>query len=175
MLLYKSSLPRILLKPTKYQCSNLILDSWISTMNVFESGFSEHSIPWVCPPISLHQALPINSSPTCRVDVIWSEFIASRSPFKRTDDQRRGGGEQSETTGYPSLSHLLNPSTVASHPVGQLLTSILDMYCRPSAIPEQVAVLFKMYRLLRVSILILPLNRSSLTQRYYVVANGANG
>lgn len=109
-------------------------------------------IQWEPPSLQPYQILPLNTDPTCPVDVLWLDFIASCSSVTSDLSNKQAEVEPSRRTNYPSINNLLNSSEdVVHNPLGDLLANILRTYCAPSPLPEQVAVLYKMYILLRVS------------------------
>ncbi|KAJ5135446.1 uncharacterized protein N7515_004724 [Penicillium bovifimosum] len=100
---------------------------------------SEHGPPAFAAPI---QNLPA----TCPMDTILLEFLQSRQR-----DAAQGIPRQ-KLAGppYPSVSSLLNPEkSVYSHPVSKVFTDILRTFPDISTLPEQVAVLYVMFLLMR--------------------------
>ncbi|KAJ5332345.1 uncharacterized protein N7506_006128 [Penicillium brevicompactum] len=92
-------------------------------------------------------AAPIqNLAATCPLDTILLDFLHSRQR-----DAAQGIPRQ-KLAGppYPSVSSLLNPDkSVYSHPVSKVFTDILRTFPDISSLPEQVAVLYVMFLLMR--------------------------
>ncbi|KAJ5620743.1 hypothetical protein N7510_004727 [Penicillium lagena] len=92
-------------------------------------------------------AAPIrNVSPTCPLDTILLDFLHHRQR------EAAQGVPRQKLVGppYPSVSSLLNPEkSVNSHPASKVFTDILRTFPDISAIPEQVAVLYIMFLLMR--------------------------
>ncbi|KAJ5576969.1 hypothetical protein N7535_003895 [Penicillium sp. DV-2018c] len=87
-----------------------------------------------------------NLAATCPLDNILLEFLQSRQR-----DAAQGISRQ-KLAGppYPSVSSLLNPEkSVYSHPVSKVFTDILRTFPDISTLPEQVAVLYIMFLLMR--------------------------
>ncbi|KAI9369200.1 hypothetical protein BJX61DRAFT_166873 [Aspergillus egyptiacus] len=87
-----------------------------------------------------------NTAPTCTVDAILLDFLHTR--------QREAvqGVPKQKLVGpaYPSVSSLLNPEkSVYSHPLSRVFTDILRTFPDISSLPEQVAVLYCMFLLMR--------------------------
>ncbi|KAJ5382467.1 Protein of unknown function DUF3425 [Penicillium concentricum] len=100
---------------------------------------SEHGPPAFAAPI---QNLPA----TCPLDNILLEFLQSRQR------EAAQGIPRQNLAGppYPSVSSLLNPErSVFSHPVSKVFTDILCAFPDISSLPEQVAVLYTMFLLMR--------------------------
>ena len=90
-----------------------------------------------------------NISPTCPLDTILLDFLHAR--------QREGAdgvpGNRLVGPSYPSVSSLLNPEKGRySHPLSQVFTDILSKFPDISGLPEQVAVLYIMFLVMRWSI-----------------------
>lgn len=87
-----------------------------------------------------------NIAPTCPLDGLLLDFLAERK-------QRAAEGVPSlKLVGpaYPSVSSLLNPErSIYSHPVSKVFTDILSTFPDLSALPEQVAVLYIMFLIMR--------------------------
>ncbi|KAI9730885.1 MAG: hypothetical protein M1834_005603 [Cirrosporium novae-zelandiae] len=95
-----------------------------------------------------HNTPVANIPPTCILDSIFLDFVKARQK------QARDGLGSSAVVGpaYPSVSSLLNPSTPSasySHPLSKVLTDILSKFPGISGLPEQVAVLYAMFVLMR--------------------------
>jgi hypothetical protein len=87
-----------------------------------------------------------NIPPTCPLDGILLDFVQSRQREAAEGVSRR------ELAGpaYPSVSSLLNPEKGDnSHPLSQVIINILGNFPHISALPEQVAVLYVMFLVLR--------------------------
>lgn len=97
---------------------------------------------------SIHPYLtPVrNIAPTCPLDGLLLDFLAERK-------QRAAEGVPSLKLvwpAYPSVSSLLNPErSIYSHPVSKVFTDILSTFPDLSALPEQVAVLYIMFLIMR--------------------------
>ncbi|CAI7674352.1 unnamed protein product [Penicillium manginii] len=92
-------------------------------------------------------AIPIkNTAPTCPLDSILLDFLHSRQ------QEAAQGIPRQKLAGppYPSVSSLLNPEkSVYSHPVSKVFTDILRTFPDISSLPEQVAVLYTMFLIMR--------------------------
>ncbi|KAJ5729142.1 uncharacterized protein N7483_003650 [Penicillium malachiteum] len=92
-------------------------------------------------------ATPImNTAPTCPLDSVLMDFLNSRQR------EAAQGIPRQKLVGppYPSVSSLLNPEkSVNSHPVSKVFTDILCTFPDISSLPEQVAVLYTMFLLMR--------------------------
>jgi hypothetical protein len=92
-------------------------------------------------------AAPIqNLGATCPLDTILLDFLQSRQR------EAAQGIPRQKLAGppYPSVSSLLNPEkSVYSHPVSKVFTDILRTFPDISSLPEQVAVLYTMFLLMR--------------------------
>ncbi|KAJ5291716.1 hypothetical protein N7478_000967 [Penicillium angulare] len=92
-------------------------------------------------------ATPIkNIAPTCPLDSILLDFLHNRQ------HEAAQGIPRQKLVGppYPSVSSLLNPEKSAnSHPVSKVFTDILRTFPDISSLPEQVAVLYTMFLLMR--------------------------
>lgn len=92
-------------------------------------------------------AAPIrNTGPTCTLDSILLDFLHNRQR------EAAQGIPRQKLAGppYPSVSSLLNPEkSVYSHPVSKVFTDILRTFPDISSLPEQVAVLYSMFLLMR--------------------------
>jgi len=87
-----------------------------------------------------------NSAPTCTLDAILLDFLHTRQ------HEAAQGVPKQNLVGppYPSVSSLLNPEkSVYSHPVSKVFTDILRTFPNIAALPEQVAVLYLMFLLMR--------------------------
>jgi hypothetical protein len=87
-----------------------------------------------------------NIAPTCTLDAILLDFLHNRQreAAKGVPKQKLVG------PAYPSVSSLLNPEkSVYSHPLSKVFTDILRTFPDISSLPEQVAVLYSMFLLMR--------------------------
>ncbi|KAJ5752667.1 hypothetical protein N7520_009584 [Penicillium odoratum] len=87
-----------------------------------------------------------NTPPTCTLDSILLDFLHNRQR------EAAQGIPRQKLVGppYPSVSSLLNPEKSAnSHPVSKVFTDILRTFPDISSLPEQVAVLYTMFLLMR--------------------------
>ncbi|GFF39074.1 probable GTP cyclohydrolase-2 [Aspergillus udagawae] len=96
-----------------------------------------------------------NIAPTCTLDAILLDFLHQR--------QRKAaeGVPTQKLVGppYPSVSSLLNPDkSVYSHPLSKVFVDILRAFPDISSLPEQVAVLYAMFLLMRWQIYPTPEN-----------------
>ncbi|KAJ5091512.1 hypothetical protein NUU61_006382 [Penicillium alfredii] len=99
----------------------------------------EHGTPAFAAPIK-------NIAPTCTLDIILVDFLHTRQR------EAAQGIPRQKLVGppYPSVSSLLNPEkSVDSHPVSKVFTDILRTFPDISSLPEQVAVLYVMFLLMR--------------------------
>ncbi|KAI9759455.1 MAG: hypothetical protein M1835_000365 [Candelina submexicana] len=93
-----------------------------------------------------HCAPILNITATCPLDSLLLDFLAERQ------QQAAEGVPSKKLVGpaYPSVSSLLNPEqSVYSHPVSKVFTDILATFPDLSSLPEQVAVLFIMFLIMR--------------------------
>ncbi|KAJ0426632.1 hypothetical protein BJY00DRAFT_93425 [Aspergillus carlsbadensis] len=87
-----------------------------------------------------------NIAPTCTLDAILLDFLHNRQreAAKGVSKQKLVG------PAYPSVSSLLNPErSVYSHPLSKVFTDILRTFPDIAGLPEQVAVLYGMFLLMR--------------------------
>ncbi|KAJ5901930.1 hypothetical protein N7495_002458 [Penicillium taxi] len=87
-----------------------------------------------------------NTAPTCTLDSILLDFLHNRQ------NEAAQGIPRQKLVGppYPSVSSLLNPEkSFYSHPVSKVFTDILRTFPDISSLPEQVAVLYIMFLLMR--------------------------
>ncbi|KAL8698944.1 MAG: hypothetical protein Q9201_006290 [Fulgogasparrea decipioides] len=98
------------------------------------------------PPLSAH-AVPIrNIPPTCPFDSILLDFLAERRA------RAAEGASPTDLVGppYPSFSSLLTPErSIYAHPLSKVVTDILSKFPDVSELPEQVAVLYIMFLIMR--------------------------
>ncbi|KAF1351042.1 hypothetical protein BDV97DRAFT_350946 [Delphinella strobiligena] len=94
----------------------------------------------------IYTRLPLNTEPTCTFDQLLSGFEAER---------RRAAQSGTPTAtlvgpAYPSISSLLNPTRAQkSHPLSKVFTDIVTTFPSISDVPEQVAVLYIMFLIMR--------------------------
>ncbi|KAF3896495.1 BZIP transcription factor [Trichophyton interdigitale] len=92
-------------------------------------------------------SIPIrNVEPTCPLDGILLDFLRTRQR------EAAEGVPNKQLVGppYPSVSSLLNPAKgIYSHPLSKVFTDILSKFPNISNLPEQVAVLYVMFLLMR--------------------------
>ncbi|PYH64185.1 bZIP transcription factor [Aspergillus vadensis CBS 113365] len=102
-----------------------------------------------------------NVAPTCTLDAILLDFLHNRQ-----HQAAKGVSKQSLVgPSYPSVSSLLNPEkSVYSHPLSKVFTDILRTFPDISTLPEQVAVLFLMFLLMRWQIYPTPENYDRLPE-----------
>lgn len=97
-------------------------------------------------PLLAHMTPVRNIPPTCPLDGLLIDFLAERQ-------QRAAEGVSSQKLvgpAYPSVSSLLNPErSMYSHPLSKFFTDILSTFPDLSALPEQVAVLYVMFLIMR--------------------------
>lgn len=87
-----------------------------------------------------------NIAPTCTLDAILLDFLHNRQreAAKGVPKQKLVG------PAYPSVSSLLNPErSVYSHPLSKVFTDILRTFPDISSLPDQLAVLYGMFLLMR--------------------------
>lgn len=93
-----------------------------------------------------HAAPVRNIGPTCPLDGLLLDFLAERRQLaaEGVSSQKLVG------PAYPSVSSLLNPErSIYSHPLSKFFTDILSTFPDLSALPEQVAVLYIMFLIMR--------------------------
>jgi hypothetical protein len=94
-----------------------------------------------------HMCPTRNTPSTCPIDSILLEFLSSRQNLAAQ-------GEPSAVVvgpPYPSVSSLLNPEKkIKAHPLTRVFTDILGSFEMLSKLPEQVAVLYVMFLVMRV-------------------------
>jgi hypothetical protein len=97
-------------------------------------------------PQELYQTLPCNSNPVCLSDKILHGFITAQlSPLAPTSDS-------CSSCRQPNIAPLFMPETKTHiDPVSQVVTDILRCFTEIATLPEQVAGLYLMFRLLNVS------------------------
>ncbi|EEQ34218.1 hypothetical protein McanMca71_005008 [Microsporum canis] len=139
---------------------NFLLDSnqnipRINDFRLSSSSSSNGSLPYdgrlnnpsyidsnMCP-----YSIPIrNVEPTCPLDGILLDFLRTRQR------EAAEGVPNRQLIGppYPSVSSLLNPAKgIYSHPLSKVFTDILSKFPNISNLPEQVAVLYVMFLLMR--------------------------
>ncbi|KAF2705743.1 hypothetical protein K504DRAFT_459837 [Pleomassaria siparia CBS 279.74] len=110
---------------------------------------SEHAAPAIAqhaPLLNPYTTLPRLVSATCPLDVIMLEFLAERQ-------MRAAEGMPIKTLVgpmYPNFTQLVYPErTLDSHPLSRLFTDILRTFPEIIGVPEQVAIIFIMYLVMR--------------------------
>ncbi|KAL8947952.1 MAG: hypothetical protein Q9222_005811, partial [Ikaeria aurantiellina] len=97
-------------------------------------------------PLLAHSVPIRNIPPTCPFDKILLDFLSDRRA-------RAADGASSDTLvgpAYPSVASLLNPErSIYAHPLSKVFTDILARFPDLSALPEQVAVLYIMFLIMR--------------------------
>jgi hypothetical protein len=98
------------------------------------------------PNLAAHLTLPRNIQPTCPLDVILLDFLQDRQ-------SRAADGVPIKTLVgplYPNFTSLVYPErNVESHPLSQLFTDILRTFPDICGKPEQVAIVFIMFLVMR--------------------------
>jgi len=108
---------------------------------------SSSRLPQYAPELVAHLTLPRNLPATCPLDVILLDFLH--------DCQARAadGVPTAVLAGppYPNFTALVFPDDrqVDSHPLSKLFTDILRTFPDVSGVPEQVAIIFIMYLVMR--------------------------
>ncbi|KAL8708070.1 MAG: hypothetical protein Q9220_007002 [cf. Caloplaca sp. 1 TL-2023] len=98
------------------------------------------------PPLFAHTVPVRNIPPTCPFDKILLDFLADRRA------RAAEGASPSSLIGpaYPSVSSLLHPErSIYAHPLSKVFTDILATFPDLSRLPEQVAVLYVMFLIMR--------------------------
>lgn len=98
------------------------------------------------PPLVAYNVPVRNVSPTCPLDVILLDFLAERRA------RAAEGLSPTNLVGppYPSVSSLLNPERSRyAHPLSKVFTDILSKFPDLAELPEQVAVLYIMFLVMR--------------------------
>ncbi|KAL8649277.1 MAG: hypothetical protein Q9210_004496 [Variospora velana] len=98
------------------------------------------------PPLVAHNVPIRNISPTCPLDGILLDFLAERRA------RAAEGASPTNLVGppYPSVSSLLSPDrSIYAHPLSKVFTDILSKFPDLSELPEQVAVLYVMFLIMR--------------------------
>ncbi|KAF2489679.1 hypothetical protein BU16DRAFT_494977 [Lophium mytilinum] len=103
------------------------------------AGHSDHAM-------IAHSTLPRNIEPTCPLDVIMLDFLADRR-------QRAAEGVPVKALVgplYPNFTSLVYPDRqIEAHPLSKLFTDILRTFPDICGLPEQVAVVFIMFLVMR--------------------------
>ncbi|ERF73879.1 hypothetical protein EPUS_05891 [Endocarpon pusillum Z07020] len=101
------------------------------------SPFTDHAIaPWAAP--------CRNVEPTCTLDSFLLGFLQS----KRNEAAQGVPAQRLVGPSYPSVSSLLNPQ-IESHPLSKVFTDILSTFPTIDALPQQIAVLYIMFLIMR--------------------------
>jgi hypothetical protein len=96
--------------------------------------------------VDAHSARPVNVEATCNLDTILLSFRAEQSRLFQS------GAPSSTVSGplYPNFNALLNQSTsLPSHALSKVVTDVVCTFPELSKLPEQVAVLYIMFLVLR--------------------------
>lgn len=96
--------------------------------------------------VEAYSARPVNVQSTCNLDTILLSF--------RIDQFRlfQGGVPSGTASGppYPNFNALLDQNTsIPSHPISKVVTDVVCTFSELSKLPEQVAVLYIMFLILR--------------------------
>ncbi|KAJ9195519.1 hypothetical protein DTO021D3_5095 [Paecilomyces variotii] len=97
-------------------------------------------------PLTAFTAPIQNVPPTCPLDSVLLNFLRDRQR------QAAEGVSRQRLVGppYPSITSLLNPEkSVYSHPISKVFTDVLRTFPDIASLPEQVAVLYVMFLLMR--------------------------
>lgn len=109
--------------------------------NVSTSQYAQYA-----PSLVAHLTLPRNSAATCPLDVIMLDFLQDRQ-------NRAAEGVPVKTLvgpTYPNFTSLAYPDrTVESHPLSKLFMDILRTFPDICGVPEQVAIVFIMFLIMR--------------------------
>lgn len=90
--------------------------------------------------------LPKNCTPTCPLDSILLNFLQAR----RRDAGSGGSSNSLTNPAYPSVSSLLNPTgNFQVDPLSRLMADIISKFPNISGLPEQTAVLYIMFVVMR--------------------------
>jgi len=101
------------------------------------SPFTDHALaPWAAP--------CRNIEPTCTLDNLLLSFLRS----KRNEAAQGVSEQRLVGPSYPSVSSLLNPQ-IESHPLSKVFTDILSTFPTIDALPQQIAVLYIMFLIMR--------------------------
>lgn len=87
-----------------------------------------------------------NINPTCPIDAVLLDFLRSRQR------EAAEGATSKQLVGppYPSVASLLNPAKSAdSHPLSRVFTDVISKFPNISALPEQVAIVYIMFLMMR--------------------------
>jgi hypothetical protein len=122
-----------------------------SSASTMQMDFPAGSGPYINSPGAIaHMCAPRNTPPSCPLDSILMDFLSSRRHLATQ------GVSASAVLGppYPSVISLLNPEKkIHAHPLTRVFTDILGSFEALSKLPEQVAVLYVMFLVMRVCIL----------------------
>ena len=103
-------------------------------------------LPMLNTPMLAHSTPIRNIPPTCPLDALLLDFLADRQRLALCGESP----QQLVGPPYPSVSSLLHPSrSLTAHPLSKLFTDILAAFPDLSALPEQVAVLYVMFLIMR--------------------------
>ncbi|KAL2006644.1 hypothetical protein VTN00DRAFT_9312 [Thermoascus crustaceus] len=117
-----------------------------SQVNISPQYLQSFNNPLADQPLSAFSAPIRNVAPTCPLDGILLDFLRDRQ------QEAAEGVSKQRLVGppYPSITSLLNPEkSVYSHPISKVFTDILRAFPDISSLPEQVAILYLMFLLMR--------------------------
>ncbi|KAH7355746.1 hypothetical protein BKA66DRAFT_562916 [Pyrenochaeta sp. MPI-SDFR-AT-0127] len=110
------------------------------------SNVSSSQLAQYAPALVAHLTLPRNIAPTCPLDVILLDFLQDRQ-------NRAAEGVPIKTLVgplYPNFTSLAYPDrNVDAHPLSKLFTDILRTFPDICGVPEQVAIVFIMFLIMR--------------------------
>jgi len=110
------------------------------------SNVSSSSLAQYAPDLVPHLTLPRNTQPTCPLDVILLDFLQERQT------RAAEGVPVATLVGplYPNFTALVYPERkVEAHPLSQIFTDILRTFPDICGKPEQVAIVFIMFLIMR--------------------------
>jgi len=98
--------------------------------------------PLMCPQLTL----PRNTASTCPLDAVLLDFLAERQTRAAAGDPIASVvGPQ-----YPNLTSFMRPDrSVEAHPLSKLLTDILRTFPDICGLPEQIAIVYIMFLIMR--------------------------
>jgi Domain of unknown function (DUF3425) len=91
------------------------------------------------------KTLPLNTQPTCPLDALLLNCVEERRSLSKT-------GTNVDIIGpaYPNFNAIMNPNTShCSHPLSKVMTDMLRTFPDLSDLPEQVAVVYIMFLVMR--------------------------
>lgn len=111
------------------------------TTNSLGSGLGHHA-----PTLVPHLTLPRNLPTTCPLDAILLDFLTERQ-------QRAAAGDHIKTLvgpQYPNFTPIVYPDrNIDAHPLSKLFTDILRTFPDICGLPEQVAIVYIMFLVMR--------------------------